>query len=252
MAWRRFNERGFIKAKSVVIAAGEYGNKDMVAEHVPQLAAKPYVLASTYDDGMGLRLGKSVGAQWRFMDQAFITAPFYPPARLVTGIVVNKLGKRFVAEDSYHSRTSAFVLEQPDAAAYLIVDSAHIEHPQFPLCPFIDGWETVAEMEAGLGIPEGALAETLASYNEHAARGEDPEFHSIRTGWSRKTRAPGAPMTSLWARPSTPASPWVRCRSTSMVGCSATTAVSSRACTPLAPVRQTSPKTARVMPAAPS
>ncbi len=178
VAWRRFNERGFIKAKSVVIAAGGFvGNKDMVAEHVPQLAAKPYVLASTYDDGMGLRLGKSVGAQWRFMDQAFITAPFYPPARLVTGIVVNKLGKRFVAEDSYHSRTSAFVLEQPDAAAYLIVDSAHIEHPQFPLCPFIDGWETVAEMEAGLGIPEGALAETLASYNEHAARGEDPEFH---------------------------------------------------------------------------
>ena len=85
-----FNERGFIKAKSVVIAAGGFvGNKDMVAEHVPQLAAKPYVLASTYDDGMGLRLGKSVGAQWRFMDQAFITAPFYPPARLVTGIVVS-------------------------------------------------------------------------------------------------------------------------------------------------------------------
>ena len=93
------------------------------------------------------------------MDQAFITAPFYPPAQLVTGIVVNKLGERFVAEDSYHSRTSGFVMDQPDQAAYLIVDSAHIEHPDFPLCPFIDGWETVAEMEAALGIPDGRAGE---------------------------------------------------------------------------------------------
>ena len=111
------------------------------------------------------------------MDQAFITAPFYPPAQLVTGIVVNKLGKRFVAEDSYHSRTSGFVMDQPDQAAYLIVDSEHIEHPDFPLCPFIDGWETVAEMEEALGIPAGELEKTLSSYNEHAARKEDPEFH---------------------------------------------------------------------------
>ena len=40
------------------------------------------------------------------MDRAFITAPVYPPAVLLTGIIVNKLGQRFVAEDSYHSRTS--------------------------------------------------------------------------------------------------------------------------------------------------
>jgi predicted oxidoreductase len=32
-------------------------------------------------------------------------------------------------------------------------------------------------MEAGLGIPAGALARTLGRYNEHAARGEDPDFH---------------------------------------------------------------------------
>lgn len=177
-AWRRFDERGVIRANAVVIAAGGFaGNAEMVAEYVPQLAAKPYPLASTYDDGMGLKLGRSVGAQWRFMDQAFITAPFYPPSRLVTGIVVNKLGQRFVAEDSYHSRTSGFVLDQPDAAAYLIVDSEHIEHPQLPLCPFIDGWETIAEMEAALGIPAGALEATLSAYNDNARRGEDPQFH---------------------------------------------------------------------------
>jgi 3-oxo-5alpha-steroid 4-dehydrogenase len=178
VAWRKYDERGAIRAKSVVIAAGGYvGNDTMVKEFTPQLGSKLFPLASTYDDGLGIRLGASVGAQLRFMEQAFITAPFYPPAQLVTGIVVNKEGKRFVAEDSYHSRTSGFVMDQPGQAAYLIVDSAHIEHPDFPLCPFIDGWETVEEMEQGLGIPSGALVATLSSYNENAARKEDPEFH---------------------------------------------------------------------------
>jgi succinate dehydrogenase/fumarate reductase flavoprotein subunit len=91
--------------------------------------------------------------------------------------VVNAEGRRFVAEDSYHSRTSGFVLDQPGQAAYLIVDSAHIEHPDFPLCPFIDGWESVDEMEQALGIPPGALQETLATYNENAERKQDPDFH---------------------------------------------------------------------------
>ena len=178
LQWRRYDERGAILAKAVVIAAGGYvGNAEMVAEYTPQLGSKLFPLASTYDDGLGIRLGASAGGELRLMDQAFITAPFYPPAQLVTGIVVNKLGRRFVAEDSYHSRTSGFVMDQPDQAAYLIVDSQHIEHPDFPLCPFIDGWETVAEMEQGLGIPTGELEKTLTAYNENAARKEDPEFH---------------------------------------------------------------------------
>jgi len=152
-------------------------NAEMVAEHVPQLASKPFVLGTTYDDGLGIRLGLSAGGQALHMDQAFITAPFYPPAKLLTGIVVNRDGRRFVAEDSYHARTSGFVLDQPGSAAFLIVDSVHMAYPQMPLVPFIDGWESVTEMEQGLGIPPGNLAATLAAYNAGAARGEDPEFH---------------------------------------------------------------------------
>jgi len=178
VAWRKFKETGHLRARSVIVAAGGFVmNPEMVQEFTPALGAKLFVLGNTYDDGLGIRLGESVGAGVKFMDQPFITAPFYPPSQLVTGIIVNKLGDRFVAEDSYHARTSGFVMDQPDQAAYLIVDSAHIEHPSMPLCPFIDGWETVAEMEEALGIPEGRLQRTLASYNEHARQGEDPEFH---------------------------------------------------------------------------
>ena len=176
--WRRFGETGAVRAGAVVLAAGGFVmNKEMVAAHVPALAEKPFVLGNTYDDGLGIRLGISAGGDTRHMDQAFMTAPVYPPSILVTGIIVNRLGERFVAEDAYHSRTAGFVLEQPDAVAYLIVDSEHMERPKMPLTPFIDGWETVGEMEEALGIPAGRLQATLDRYNAHAARGEDPDFH---------------------------------------------------------------------------
>jgi 3-oxo-5alpha-steroid 4-dehydrogenase len=176
--WRSLDGSGTVRARSVILAAGGFVmNAEMVAEHVPQLAAKPFVLGTTYDDGLAIRLGIAAGGQVLHMDQAFITAPFYPPGKLVTGIIVNRAGQRFVAEDSYHSRTSGFVLEQPGSAAYLIVDSAHMEYPELPLVPFIDGWETVEEMETALGLPAGRLVATMAAYNKAAARREDPDFH---------------------------------------------------------------------------
>jgi 3-oxo-5alpha-steroid 4-dehydrogenase len=177
-AWKHFNDTGAIRAKAVVLAAGGFVmNPEMVAEYTPKLAEKPFVLGNTYDDGLGIRLGVSAGGATKHMDQVFITAPAYPPSILLTGIIVNKLGHRFVTEDSYHSRTSGFVMDQPDSAAFLIVDEAHLERPEVPLVPLIDGWETVEEMEAALGIPAGNLVATLNRYNEHAARGEDPDFH---------------------------------------------------------------------------
>ena len=176
--WKHFADTGAIRAKSVIIAAGGFVmNPEMVATYTPKLAEKPFVLGNTYDDGLGIRMGISAGGATQHMDQIFITAPAYPPSILLTGIIVNKLGQRFVAEDSYHSRTSGFVMDQPDSAAYLIVDEAHLQRPQVPLVPLIDGWETVEEMEAALGIPRGNLAATLKRYNEFAARGEDPDFH---------------------------------------------------------------------------
>lgn len=178
VAWKKFTETGAVRAGAVVIAAGGFVmNPDMVAKFTPKLAEKPFVLGNTYDDGLGIRLGESVGGATKHMDQIFITAPAYPPSILLTGIIVNKEGKRFVTEDSYHSRTSGFVMDQPDSAAYLIVDEAHMQRPEIPLITFIDGWETVEEMEAALGIPKGNLVETLNNYNQHAAKGEDPEFH---------------------------------------------------------------------------
>jgi 3-oxo-5alpha-steroid 4-dehydrogenase len=188
VAWKHFTETGAVKAKAVIIAAGGFAmNPEMVAEHTPALGqprrtkhhglVAPYILGNPNDDGLGVRLGVSAGAASENMNEMFITAAAYPPEILLTGVIVNKEGKRFVAEDSYHSRTSAFVLEQPDQTAYLIVDEAHTEMPAMPLIRFLDGYETITELETALDIPAGNFAATLGRYNEFAAKGEDPDFH---------------------------------------------------------------------------
>jgi succinate dehydrogenase/fumarate reductase flavoprotein subunit len=49
--------------------------------------------------------------------------------------------------------------------------------PAMPLIKFLDGYETIAELEQALEIPAGNVAATLDRYNECAADGEDPDFH---------------------------------------------------------------------------
>jgi succinate dehydrogenase/fumarate reductase flavoprotein subunit len=193
VAWRSFGDSGVIRARATVIATGGFVmNADMVARHTPALSAKLIALGTTYDDGLGIRLGISAGADVRHMDEPFITAPVYPPPVLVTGLIVNSRGQRFVAEDSYHARTSQFVMEQGNSAAYLIVDSAHVEQPQMPLVPFLDGYQTVTEMEEGLGLPAGSLGKALARYNHHAARGEDPDFRKSAEWLAPQDQGPWA------------------------------------------------------------
>ena len=189
VAWKSFEQTGVVLAPAVVLAAGGFVmNPDMVAEHTPALAEKPFTLGSTYDDGLGIRLGASVGAELKHMDEPFITAPFYPPSKLMFGFLVNKDGVRFCGEDGYHSRTSQFVMEQRDHAAYLIVDSEHVEYPVFPLVPLIDGYETIEELETGLGAA-GRVGAEVARALQRARRGQGrPRLPQV----ARLARAAGA------------------------------------------------------------
>jgi 3-oxo-5alpha-steroid 4-dehydrogenase len=179
--WKRFSESGCIRARSVVIAAGGFVmNEEMIAAYAPRLqalVARGMALGNSYDDGLGIRMGESVGGVAEHMEGAFFTSPFYPPGDALKGIIVNKLGQRFVNEDVYHSRSAAALFEQPSAEGYLILDSATMCEPAYGFHPLVDGWETVEEMEVALGMPTGALVQTMADYNKHAADVADPAFH---------------------------------------------------------------------------
>ncbi len=192
--WRRFTDHGTVRAGAVVIAAGGFVmNQEMIDTYAPRLqalVAKGMPLGNSHDDGLGIRMGVSVGGVLEHMEGAFFTAPFYPPGKHVFGIVVNQEGHRIINEDGYHSRTASKVFEQPDQTGYLILDSETIGEPYYSLTPLVDGWDTVEEMETGLGIPSGNLQATLAAYNEAAARGEDPEFHKAKEWLTPLDRGP--------------------------------------------------------------
>jgi 3-oxo-5alpha-steroid 4-dehydrogenase len=190
---RRHGETRTVAARlGVVLAGGGFVmNPDLVAEHVPVLAAPVYPLGAPSDDGSSILLGCSAGGTLAHMDGAFLSATNYPPERLLKGVIVNRAGQRFVAEDSYHGRTAAIVSEQPGGTAYLILDEATFAQPEFGTLPFIDGWESVEAMETALGVPSGSLARTLADYNRDAARGLDPVFGKAAE-WLQPLQAPYA------------------------------------------------------------
>jgi 3-oxo-5alpha-steroid 4-dehydrogenase len=164
--------------KGVILAAGSYNlNHEMVSQYLPLLAKHGEPLGIPSNDGTGILLGESVGAATRHMDGAIATASIYPPEKLIKGIVVNKQGQRFVAEDVYHGKLSWEIQCQTDHTAYLILDGETFDYPQRVKHRFIDGWETIDDMEQALGVPAGALQKTLNRYNADAAEGVDNQFH---------------------------------------------------------------------------
>lgn len=171
----------FVRARrGVIVACGSHNLcQPLLDQHLPLLTATSEPLAIPSNDGAGVRLGMSAGAQAVAMDGIIPTASVYPPAQLIKGIIVNRNGERFVAEDVYHGRLGNFVMEQPGQKAWLILDEEIFAYPENPFSrhTLVDGWETVEEMEAGLDLPAGALVRTMADYNAAAAEGRDPRFH---------------------------------------------------------------------------
>ncbi len=165
--------------KAVIVTAGGFGfNKALMEQYVPRLPAAAEALGIDNNDGDGILLGQSVGARTQAMNGVIATGSFYPPGILVKGIVVNTRGERFINEDAYHGKQADFLMDQPGAKAFLILDSECFAYPERPdaRAALIDGFETVAEMEAGLSLPEGSLQRTVKEYNVGAAEGEDLTF----------------------------------------------------------------------------
>lgn len=166
--------------RGVILACGSHNlAPDLLEQYLPLLSATSDPLGIPANDGAGVRLALSAGAAALAMDGVIPTASIYPPDQLVKGVIVNARGERFVAEDAYHGRVGAFVMEQPDQKAYLIVDSEVFAYPESTTAhhALIDGWETVEEMEEALSLPPGALVRTLRAYDADAARGEDRHLH---------------------------------------------------------------------------
>jgi succinate dehydrogenase/fumarate reductase flavoprotein subunit len=159
----------------VLCAGGFIQTPEMVAHHAPWLSRCKMRLAVDGDDGRGIRMGQGAGGEAIRMDTACIVLPFTVPKKHIQGIMVNAQGQRFINEDAYQSDVGETALRAQDGHVYLVVDDSFYE-PPFPPAALAGVGETIEELEREVGLPQGALQQTVDFYNAHAARGEDPLF----------------------------------------------------------------------------
>ena len=177
----------------VILATGSFAfNRAMVNQYAANyIDAIP--IGTVGCDGSGIRLGQSVGGIVSHMDKVSAWRSLSPPLSFVSGIVVNKAGKRFVAEDVYLGHLGRLLVEQENDCAWLIVDKSAIKNAYREAMPKLnDNWlsfgaplllnllvnlkksATLSGLAQKCDIDEVGLGNTVATYNEIVTNGVDP------------------------------------------------------------------------------
>jgi 3-oxo-5alpha-steroid 4-dehydrogenase len=173
-----FGEERRIRARGgVVITTGGFVlNDEMLDRHAPLARRCSMRVAATGDDGSGIKLGISAGADTLHMDAISISLPITQPWGLKRGVMVNAQGQRFTSEDTYYGRLGEAALLHNGGRAWLIVDDDIFEKPEYmqEVAAVSESW---SELESELRLPPGSLEATMSVYNRHAANAVDPVFH---------------------------------------------------------------------------
>jgi succinate dehydrogenase/fumarate reductase flavoprotein subunit len=163
--------------RGVVLTTGGFINHDgMIAAHQPLVRRCKFRVGAEGDDGSGIRLGMAAGGVAIHMDAASISLPVTQPWGLKRGLLVNENGQRFINEDAYYGRLGEWALFHQGGRAWLVVDDAIFEKPEYPR-KLAAAADTLDGLERELGLPGGSLEATVALYNRHAEDGRDPVFH---------------------------------------------------------------------------
>lgn len=180
--------------RGVVLATGGFVmNDEMTNIYMPETRSYCVPYGNTYDMGDGILLGMAAGGRAINMEQAFKSFPLYPPAKLTYGILVNKHGQRYINEDAYLARLAHFSCEQLDQKFYLLVQEEDFEASYYlERAPIVATGETIAEIEAEAGMPEGSLTQTVEFFNRNAANGKDPIHHKTAEWLKPLTKPPFA------------------------------------------------------------
>lgn len=158
----------------VVLSTGGFiTNPDMLKLYAPMLATCSPISAGG-DDGSGIRMGIGLGAAALHMDSGFVGLALHPPEEIITGILVDPRGQRFINEDAYLGRVGEYARWRADGDVILILDASVTGSPVLGENELIATAATAEELQAALSRP--VLAQTLTHYNKHARLGRDPLF----------------------------------------------------------------------------
>ncbi|HLT78344.1 MAG TPA: FAD-binding protein, partial [Ferrovibrio sp.] len=175
--------------------------------------------AAESNTGDGIRMARPLGASTA--DELPNAAAWVPVSRVPRGdgsygpfphfidrakpgvIAVTRAGTRFVNEGNcYHDFCQALVQASKglpgEICAWLICDHptlrryglGHVKPFPVPITHqlrngYLKRGKTLAELATACGINAAALEQTVAEYNKHARKGEDPEFGKGSTAYNR-------------------------------------------------------------------
>jgi len=198
--------------KGVVLAAGGFeSNDEMRKQYLPNPTKAEWTTANPGNTGDIIRMGQALGAAVDLMDDAWwgptTVVPGEERARMLViekglpgSLFVNKRGKRFLNEAApyndickrmYENHTP----ESPCVPCYMIFDATfRKKYPCGPLLPaaqqpdwalpkklkengYLKKADTLEGLAAQLGIDAAGLQQSVATMNEYARNGRDPEFH---------------------------------------------------------------------------
>ncbi len=168
-----------IRARHTVLATGGFSaSSELRAELIGEAARDLPLRANPHSDGRGLALGRSVGAGIATDDAGFyghLMAAGVPPdpeVGLATmtffhsehGVLVNRLGRRFVDETLGDHLNALATLDQPGGRALLICDAR--VHREWMLRPYVTGLPSPDKF--ALAYRHGARCATADSVQEFA------------------------------------------------------------------------------------
>ncbi len=176
------HDRFVAARRGVVLTTGGFiWNDVMLRAFAPDLLRCKHKVGTPSDDGSGIRLGRAAGADTIGLDSGDVLLPLYPPSELKGALLVDRNGRRFINEDAYHGRIGELALHECGGSVWMLIDSQLDHRPENTPAPLAAVGDSVAEIEAALGFPHGALVATVARYNDAAAARVDPEFHKDAT-----------------------------------------------------------------------
>ncbi|WP_407184625.1 FAD-binding protein [Bradyrhizobium centrosematis] len=212
-------DRPIAARRGVVLATGGFSHDAVLRKRFFPAAARLVSATNTSSTGDGLRLATAAGAA---LNTDATSPAYWVPASLfrradgsrgvfahtVTDrakpglIAVNAAGRRFVNEAlSYHEFVIAMLRDgngEPDRPFYLICDRQFLwSYGLGRIKPFtrsvrryVTSGELVeaadvAQLATKIGVKPSVLTATLASYNEGAKEGRDPEFGRGSTIYQR-------------------------------------------------------------------
>ncbi len=175
----------------IISTGGFFYNHAMLEQYAPAyLPGMP--LGTIGDDGSGILMGQSVGARTALMGNVSAWRFVNPPQSFIRGILVDASGQRICNEMLYGAQLAQKIMDKGNGKAWLLLDASLAKQALREIGPSRAMWfqsaaallflllarrkaPTLTLLARKLGIPDTALRDTVAQYNELYENGvQDP------------------------------------------------------------------------------